>query len=106
MKNYQNRVLFAKKILPISAGELCKVIGENARLYDVDQDTMITCITFLDRYEPLCEGFLIIGSLARDSYIRRRIAEGGAAALTDHIVEGTPCIVVDSLMSCRFVNDV
>ena len=60
MKNYQNRVLFAKKILPISAGELCKVIGENARLYDVDQDTMITCITFLDRYEPLCEGFLFL----------------------------------------------
>lgn len=97
MNTLKNRVLFEKGLLPIRAGDLCKILGEDARLENLSPDTMITCFSFIGVYEPLREGFLLLATIStRDSSISKKLAEGGAAVLTNHSIDGVPTIVVEN----------
>lgn len=102
MAKIENRVLFVNKSLPIRAGDLCELIESGARLENIDPDTMISGVSFLQRYKPLQKGFLLIGSVSSDSYIRKRVGEGAAAALVNHAIDGVPCIVVNDVLSAVF----
>lgn len=94
--NTKNRVLYDKKYLPIRVGDLCALLHQNARLENVDPDTMITCFASRSVYKPFRKGFLLFGD-SNDAFSIKQMHEGGAAVLADHAIDGVPCIVVDDI---------
>lgn len=97
-----NGVLFEKGCLPIKASDLCNLLKCNVELVGVEPEAVITSISFGQYYAPKDEGFLqIVG--ADDNLVINRIEnKKGVAALTDHLIEGIPCIIVDDLVTAVF----
>ena len=101
MDRFKNRVVFEKRLLPINVGNLCEIIGNGYQLENVAPDALITCIACETGYEPLSEGFLLIERFSDETMVCR-IKSGGTAVLTDHKIEGIPCIVVDNVISAVY----
>ncbi len=100
MNTLNNRVLFEKELFPIRAGDLCRILGEDARLENLSPDTMITCLQFIDFDKALREGFLLLVTWqTSDPSISKKVADGGAAALSNHSIEGVPAILVEDLIT-------
>lgn len=96
-----NRVLFKKGLFPIKVSDFCVLFDSPFRLVNLNPNAIITCLSCETGYNPLLKDSLII-ERSSDAIMIKRIGEGCLAVLTDHEIEGIPCIVVDDLYSVVF----
>lgn len=99
--NFKKKVVFRTGLLPASVSEICAVIGGHTELIGIASDAEITCFAFCGSFKPLHKNCLCIrGRLDVDTV--KDVQNGGIAALTDHPIEGIPCILVEDLKTAQY----
>lgn len=101
MANANTTILCEKGVIPISLGEFCQHLGESYRIAGADSSVMISSIV-AGGNEDVKNGSLFIPYKESDKQIMDIVARGAAVVLTDHAIEGVPCIVVGDVMQAVY----
>lgn len=103
MTTESNGILYEEGVFPLRVETLCEMIGTPCSLHGVLPTTELHAISATDNGRPE-PGSLYLPYEAPDDQLRWAVSQGAAAVLTDHIVEGLPCIVVEDVLDaiCRF----
>ena len=93
--NTENMTLYRKKRLPTTVGQLCAVLEAPYSLHGLEPDAVIPFIAAVDIADAQ-PGGLYIPYSESDAEIRANAKKGVLGVLTDHYIEGIPCIVTEN----------
>ena len=101
----EKRAVCSKGLLPTSLGELCSHLGVEYTFHGADPDAVIRTVTESEM-PSIGAGSLAISPKGVDSCACDAVKKGAAAVLSDHVIEGVPCVVVKDLIAAAYaVND-